>query len=73
MRFDENTRKLIQIFEDNLGTSFWKNTAILFTHWSSSPSDERRRKQNGLSEAKRKGDVISKLREHFLATHDIAP
>ena len=31
MRFDESTRKIIQVFEDNLGAMFWKNTAIMFT------------------------------------------
>jgi hypothetical protein len=55
MRFDENTRKLIQIFEDNFGSQFWKNTAIMFTWWSSSPSAKETRELSELTKAKRTG------------------
>ena len=65
MRFDENTKKLIQIFEDNFGSQFWKNTAIMFTFWSSSPSAKETRELQNLTKAQRTGEIIRKLRENF--------
>jgi len=50
MRWDESTRVLLQIFEDNFGKEFWKNVSIIYTNWPNDPISIKKRERQKLTE-----------------------
>jgi len=50
LRWDEQTRVFLQIFEDNFGKEFWKNVSIICTHWPNDPRSIQIREDQELTE-----------------------
>jgi len=53
MRWDMSTHMLLQIFEDNFGSGFWKNLSIVYTWWANDPRSVKKREKSGLKKEDR--------------------